>query len=460
MKRAAIYIRVSSDKQAQEGDSVPAQRDALHRYIKDHVGLIFAGEYLDDGVSGTKADRDELTRLLADVERGAVDLILVTKLDRLYRSIRHYLNMMETLDRCGVGWLAIWEPIYDTTTPQGRLIVNQMMSIAQFEAEQTGQRIRQVQAYKLTQREVISGSVPPGFRIEQKHLVPSEDADAVRLAFEIYARLGNLNRTMAELSGFHCFPRSKPAFKRMLTNPLYVGRHPSGIDGFCEPIIDAALFEDVQRKLKMNVKSSQKETYLFSGLLRCTDCGGTYGANTRRRDRGGGVKIIHQYRCAHHFNQRPALCPNAKVITEAALERQLLENLVNLTNDAIYKYETQQAPIRSREKQSAALRKKLTRLKELYLDGGMELAEYRQDRDAIEKQIEEIERHVGSVRGGSPAAPVEALRGLLAGNIGDIYARLTDEEKRRFWRGILDRIEVDKARTITVFFLGLPGTKL
>lgn len=139
MKRTAIYIRVSSDRQAQEGDSIPAQRDALRKYIDDHNDLSFAGEYMDDGVSGTRNDRDELQRLLADVKDGKIDLILATKLDRIYRSIRHYLNFQDTLDRYNVNWLAIWEPIYDTSTPQGRLIINQMMSIAQFEAENTGQ---------------------------------------------------------------------------------------------------------------------------------------------------------------------------------------------------------------------------------------------------------------------------------------------------------------------------------
>ena len=89
MKRTAIYLRVSSDKQAKEGDSIPAQRDALRKYIDDRDDLTFAGEYLDDGISGTKADRDELQRLLDDVEAGKIDLIIFTKLDRWFRSVRH-----------------------------------------------------------------------------------------------------------------------------------------------------------------------------------------------------------------------------------------------------------------------------------------------------------------------------------------------------------------------------------
>lgn len=122
MKRAALYMRVSSTKQVKAGDSIPAQRDALTRYAKNK-GMIIAGEYLDDGISGTRADRDELSRLIEDVQAGKIDIILITKLDRLYRNIKHYLNMMEVLDKYHVGWLAIWESIYDTTTPQGRLIV-------------------------------------------------------------------------------------------------------------------------------------------------------------------------------------------------------------------------------------------------------------------------------------------------------------------------------------------------
>ena len=125
MKRVAIYMRVSSFKQVQEGDSIAAQRSALTAYIAGRPDLVLAGEYLDDGVSGTKySQRDELQRLLDDVRDGNIDLIIFTKLDRWFRSVRHYTATQEVLDKYNVQWTAIWEPIYDTTTPQGRLIVN------------------------------------------------------------------------------------------------------------------------------------------------------------------------------------------------------------------------------------------------------------------------------------------------------------------------------------------------
>ena len=148
MKRTALYVRVSTQTQVNEGDSIPAQREALMKYVADHADLELMGEYIDEGVSGRKYQRDELQRMLDDVQQGKIDLILVCKLDRLFRSLKWYIKTQEILDKCKVDWLAIYEPMYDTTTASGRLIINQMMSIAQFEAENTSQRIRSVFQYK------------------------------------------------------------------------------------------------------------------------------------------------------------------------------------------------------------------------------------------------------------------------------------------------------------------------
>ena len=180
MIRVGIYCRVSTDQQANEGDSIQAQLSALRKYASDHNYEI-AGEFVDDGVSGTLLDgRDELQRLLEEVKKRNVDLIIFTKLDRYFRNLKHYLNTQEVLDEFNVPWIAIWEN-YETMSPQGRLMVSQMLAFAQFEAEQTGQRINQVFSYKKSQHEVLSGKIPYGYKIEDKHLVPDpEKADIAR----------------------------------------------------------------------------------------------------------------------------------------------------------------------------------------------------------------------------------------------------------------------------------------
>lgn len=448
MKRTAIYMRVSSDKQVQEGDSISAQRDALHKYIDSRPDLIFSGEYLDDGVSGTKEDRDELQRLLSDVRNHKIDLIIATKLDRIYRSIRHYLNFQDTLDKCGVNWLAIWEPIYDTSTPQGRLIINQMMSIAQFEAENTGQRIRQVQAYKVSQGEVISGSTPPGYSIQGKHLVPNNDAEAVREVFKHYSICGNLHETMRFALPFGVFPATSAAFKNILQNPIYIGVKRDN-NHFCEGIIDKELYEDVQRKLSMNVKVAQRHTYVFSGLIRCSECGNVMAGHQKHKSSREKNIMYNAYRCAKRYSSGGIRrCSNTKSILEYKMEEYLLNNIRPMIQNLVLTATIEQAPVRDNSAKITALRKKQDRLKELFVNDLISLDEYKADRERIENEISSI-----PVLKAPEAPNVERLNDLLASDFESLYATFTPSERRFFWRSIIQKIEFGYDRSIKITFL-------
>lgn len=448
MKRTAIYMRVSSDRQAQEGDSIAAQRDALHKYIDSRPDLLFAGEYLDDGVSGTKEDRDELQRLLSDVKAGKIDLIIATKLDRIYRSIRHYLNFQDTLDKHGANWLAIWEPIYDTSTPQGRLIINQMMSIAQFEAENTGQRIRQVQAYKVSQGEVISGSTPPGYSIQEKHLVPNNDADAVREVFKHYSLHGNLHETMRFAIQFGVFPATSSSFKSILMNPVYIGRKRQN-DHFCEGIIEKDLFDDVQRKLSMNVKVAQRHTYIFSGLIRCAVCGNVMAGHQKHKSSRNKSIMYSAYRCGKRYSSGGIRrCTNTKVILEYKLEEYLLDNIRPLMQNLILTATIEQAPVKDNAAKINALRKKQDRLKELFVNDLISLDEYKADRERIENEISAIPPLNASV-----TPDTKKMSKLLSSDFESLYGTFTSSERRFFWRSIIQEIRFDSDRHIEVVFL-------
>lgn len=429
MKRAALYMRVSTDKQAKEGDSIPAQQSALERYAKEK-GYVIAGEYIDDGVSGTKSDRDELQKLLDDVKQGQIDIVLVTKLDRWFRSIRHYLNTQEILDKHKVPWVAIWEPIYDTSTPQGRLIINQMMSIAQFEAENTSQRIKQVFAYKKEKGEVVSGNVPLGFCIKNKHLHPDENADYVRQAFSYYAQTSSLFGTMERFSHLGIFPRTRGSFKALLQNQKYRGA-----------LVDPAVFDDVQNKLPNNVPKSQKNTYIFSGLIVCKECGCRMAAQLHYSYKGAKPQKV--YICKSHYNERPRMCSNTKKLNQNVLERYLLENikpLLELKVDAVRKEET-----KDNSGRIAYLEKKIKKLKELYINDLITMEEYREDKESALAEISAL-----SAPRSIDTKPYEDFIKL---NIGEQYKAFTDAEKRIFWRALIDRIEFDKDRNISVFFL-------
>lgn len=445
MKRVAIYIRVSTSLQAQEGDSIPAQRDALRKYIDSHDDMIFCGEYLDDGISGTKSDRDELQRMLTDVKAGKIDQILVTKLDRLYRNIRHYLNMQELLDRHNVNWLAIWEPIYDTSTPQGRLIINQMMSIAQFEAENTGQRIRQVQAYKVSRGEVISGSTPPGYSIKDKRLVKNQDAETVKDMFEYFAFSGNISETMGRFDHFGIFPKSKAAFKHILMNTKYAGFFRDN-PNFCEPIISRELFDDVQRKLTINIRCSQKRTYLFTGLIKCPECGRVMSSLHRSKKHRYTVSQ-NMYRCKYHYGNSVKTCGYTKIINEHKLEEYLLQNIQALMEDYVLSMEVKTAPQKDNSARIAYLNKKISKLKDLYINDLISLDEYKHDKEEITAELDTLKAEEAET------PDLTAYKRFTETNIAELYHDLTDEEKRSFWRSVIKEIRLDSDKNFKVFFL-------
>ena len=428
--RAALYCRVSSDRQAQEGDSIAAQLDALNKYASERKYTII-GTFVDDGISGTKYDRDELQRMLSEVEAGHVDIVLVTKMDRLHRSLRNFLNMQDTLDRHGCAWCAIWEPQYDTSTPQGRMIVNTMMNLAQFEAEQTGERVRQVFGHKTQNREVLSGNAPPGYSIIDKHLVPNADADKIRRAFEIYDSTNSLAETVRAVGG-NGLPVTVQGMKYLLKRRVYIGER-NGVPDFCEPIVERDLFDRVQIALSRNIKRSQKRTYLFSSLIRCAHCGATLSSGTRN-DRG---KLSQYYRCRHHYQRMFDRCENNRTVYEYKLEKMLLDMLPDIVIEETRRLEEQQKPVEDYEKKKKALEKKLERLKVLFVNDEITLDEYRHDKADLLDQIARL----APVTRPEPRGAILSLEGM---NIREVYEILTKDEQRMFWRGIIKEIRVDK----------------
>lgn len=439
MKRAALYMRVSTEKQVKEGDSIAAQQSALERYAKDK-GYAIYDEYIDDGISGTKADRDEYQRMLSDIRSGGIDLVLVTKLDRIHRGLKNFLAMQEIMEKHNCKWLAIWEPMYDSTTPQGKMIINVMVSLGQFEAENTSQRIKQVFQYKAEKGEVLSGNVPLGYKIQDKHLVPDENAEYVLQAFAYYAQTSSLFGTMDHFAHLRIFPKTRGSFKALLQNQKYKGWY-KGRSGYCTPIVPEELFDDVQRKLPKNVKNSQKYTYIFSGLIVCKECGCRMAAQLRYSYKGAKPQKV--YVCKAHYDKHPPTCSNTKRLSQNVLERYLLENikpLLEMKVDAVKKEKET-----DNSQRIAYLEKKIKRLKELYVNDLITIEEYKTDKESALAEI--------STLSAPRSVDTKPYEDFIKLNIGEQYKTFTDTEKRIFWRALIDKIVFDTDRNLSVLFL-------
>src|SRR5690606_6183036 len=186
--RCAVYTRKSSEEGLeQEFNSLHAQREACEAYVASQRAegwLLVPDRYDDGGFSGGTLDRPALRRLLADIEAGRVDVVVVYKIDRLSRSLMDFAKLVEVFDRNSVTFVSVTQS-FNTTTSMGRLTLNILLSFAQFEREVIGERIRDKFAASRRKGMWMGGWAPLGYDIRDRKLVVNEtEAALVRRIFE------------------------------------------------------------------------------------------------------------------------------------------------------------------------------------------------------------------------------------------------------------------------------------
>ena len=450
MKKTAIYCRVSSDRQAKTGDSIREQVETLTEYVNKSDTLTIYDTYIDDGISGTKLDRDEFTRLISDIKSGKIDLVVFTKLDRWFRSLRHYLNTQDILEKHNVTWIAVSQPFYNTDSPQGRAFIAQSMAFAQLEAENDGVRIKDVFENKVKNGEVISGNVPLGFKIDNKHLVKSDDAIAIKDCFEYYLQSVSIEGTKAMLRDKYGIVKCSSSIRRILKNEKYIGKYRDN-PTYCERIIDDNLFYSVQDLLNNNIAKCKKNDYLFSGLIKCKECGNKYtgvilyGIGHPRKD--GTRKRYYRkgYRCHTAYDAKT--CSNRKVIYESTLEKYLINNLNEYIRNYVSEYKISQQPVIDNNYKKNSIRHKLSKLKELFLNDLISIDEYKQDKETYEKELDSL----GTVN--IKQKDVSNIESLLKVDLVALYERMDYKDKQIFWHSIISAIEFSKSRDIELYFL-------
>ena len=278
--RAAIYTRKSREEGLeQEFNSLDAQHEACAAYIASqrHEGWKHLKTRFDDGgVSGGTMDRPALNRLLADVDQGLVDMIVVYKIDRLTRSLSDFAKLIDRLEAKGCSFVSVTQS-FNTSSSMGRLTLNVLLSFAQFEREVTADRIRDKIAASKKKGMWMGGRVPWGYAIHSDPKVQSlevhpDHARDIQQIYNLYEELGCLSqvkRAVDELWPERHYSRGR--LYKILINPIYIGkiRHKTEIyEGLHPAIIDAAQFERVQEQLK--VKSALKRgTHPTRGLSAC-----------------------------------------------------------------------------------------------------------------------------------------------------------------------------------------------
>jgi site-specific DNA recombinase len=421
--RCAIYTRKSTEEGLeQEFNSLDAQREAGEAFVASQRAEgwnCLPQRYDDGGFTGGNMDRPGLRRLMADIETGQIDAVIVYKVDRLSRSLLDFARMMETFDKYRVSFVSVTQQ-FNSATSMGRLVLNVLLSFAQFEREIISERTRDKMAATRRKGKWSGGLPVLGFDIDSQgyRLIVNEDeAVQVRAIFALYLqheallpvvqeleRRGWTNKRWTTRSGRQCGgqPFAKTSLHRLLTNPVYAGkvRYKEEIhDGEHPPIIDAETFQRVQALLLRNGRTGGAPVRnqfgaVLKGLLRCVPCGcAMTPSHTTKGDRR-----YRYYTCVGAQKRGWQTCPS-KSIPAAEIESVVLNQIRSIGRDP----DLLQATLTQAQKQEDA-----------------RMVELDAERRVLERDLARWH------------AELQSLSGQLGGTNGDrsVISRLADLQER------------------------------
>ena len=353
-KRCAIYTRKSHDEGLeQDYNSLDAQWDAAMNYIASQRAngwQALPESYDDGGWSGGNLNRPALQRMMADVRAGLIDIVVVYKIDRLSRSLVNFAELQTEFEKYDVSFVSVTQEI-NTSTSSGRMMLNILMTFAQFEREVIAERIRDKLSASKKKGKYVGGMLPLGYRgdsVNMKIVIEPEEAKIVRLIYDEYLRTSSpkeVQRLLVEkrIRGREWVskkglrhggrPLSLAVIRDILQNPIYIGklRYQGKVyDGEHEGIIPVKLWEQVQSTFKANSEScrqrSSRDLKPFAGLIYCGHCNAPMFAATVTKPNG---RRYRYYIC--HVDEKRAHreCPLHRVPAET-LEQLLLKQIAKL----------------------------------------------------------------------------------------------------------------------------------
>ena len=442
IKSVGGYIRVSTTEQAMRGVSLESQETAIRAWC-DRTGYKLVDLYIDRGITARKKlqNRKAFCRMMQDVQNHRINHIVVLRLDRFFRNTYDYHRMMkEYLEPNGCEWSAINED-YDTTTTNGRLMINLRLAIAEQECDIDSDRIKDVFRNRIRSGHVVTGRQAMGYSItEDKRLVPNEDAQTVRDIFDSFLSTGCVRKTMMDIRAKDGLVLNFKSFRAILSKEIYIGKYRDN-RSFCEPIIEKEKFDVVQKMLESNTwyrpNTQYKEPFFFSGLLICPDCGKIMSGCRNK----WGYKT---YRCMGHYGDK--VCPNNRYLSEPIIERYLEENLI--IEWERYRTRAEEGQKRSKPKAGAKqqIEGMMKRLNELYIKGTVDMAEYEQRYQELEERLSHVEQE-------TVAEKREIKNDQLIQNFKEVYSGLTAEEKNPFWRYTVKEVHFENKNVSEIIFL-------
>lgn len=475
MKKVAIYVRVSTQEQATEGYSIQEQTERLKKYCEAHDWAVVY-VYTDPGFSGSNMERPALKKLFTDADQGSFDTVLVYKLDRLSRSQKDTLYIIEDVFlKNGIDFISMNEN-FDTSTPFGRAMIGILSVFAQLEREQIKERLMMGRVGRAKTGLWNGGSRPPlGYNYENGRLVINEyEAMQVRLVYDLF-----LNGLDGEQLSFHAimkymgerYTNRYSCWKRpasiglMLKDKIYIGQIKyAGIyyPGDHEAIISQEVFDAVQAKYANYTETfgkSQRTPFqgknLLTGLLFCGYCGARFymSESTRKRKSGKTVRYYH-YRCysksGNKNMSRSEKCPsigyqrdklNQLVIDEICKLAMNPDEIILLQNKSMPSPDVNDTVVI--QKRLAEIEKQTEKLLDLYQLGSIDISKVSERVDSLSAEKNSLLSDLENKKAPQPTVSVDEVLDIVS-NAEEVFRNGTPEEQQSLVRALIKKIIIYK----------------
>jgi len=336
--RCAVYTRKSSEEGLDmEFNSLDAQREACEAYVLSQRAegwQLVPDRYDDGGISGATLERPALRRLLADIEGGRIDVVVVYKIDRLSRALMDFAKLVEVFDRNNVTFVSVTQA-FNTTTSMGRLTLNILLSFAQFEREVIGERIRDKFAASRKKGMWMGGFVPLGYDVRDRKLVINEgEAKTVRMIFERFVKVGSATKLVHQLrsegvTGKQGLLVDKGYVYKLLNNRVYIGlavHKGTAYPGEHRAIVPQPLWDKVHAILaesprKRAARSRAQTPALLKGLIFSANGRAMTPSHTRK-----GGKLYRYYVSTDALKRDADTCP-VRRLPAAEIEGAVIDQI-------------------------------------------------------------------------------------------------------------------------------------
>lgn len=437
--RVGGYARVSTEEQKKFGYSIEAQIDKIKSYceLKEYE---LVDIFIDEGFSASNMKRPRLTDLLNNLDK--IDAVVFTKLDRLSRSVYEANKMLDILSRKGVSMISIDEDDINVTDADSLFLFQLKASLAEREIKKTSERIRTVFDYKVKNGQIISGNLPYGYisSVIDNKKVAVFDPDTKHIVEEVFSyfeKHHSIRETLLYINSKYEINRSYSSYKRLLKNEYYYGKFRDNLNYF-PPYISYEKYLKNQRIIENNIKVRRNNhIYLFSGLIRCPECNGSFVgfyAGGRRK------KSLYNYRCNSAMFSNGTRCNFKKSVSEYKIEAFLLDNLDTLLNEYMLAVKVDKKKNNSK-KRYKEIKKELENLNYMFRKGRISPVDYDKEYETLEKELSLLDL--------VEETPLPQLSSKWKEN----YYILDKNNRRAFWRNIIKEVVIDADRNISVVFV-------